>query len=239
MDESDKVLSNAGGGLLRVDPNALIGTKRMMWPYKAMFMSSTSCRSIEIYPHSVPSMFKIALIVGISLFMMGCTGLHNLLHTIGTVESTAHLPEESETIVVIGVSDSVHIAAFQGDVIDGKFKNGMGAVLAAMPKNGYVVGKVASGKQYAILGVRMMGDMPGPSFSACGVAKVAVFDAPKGKVVYIGTVEIGAVVDSRIRVIYSDNLDAARKFIDGSFPALAGKVEATSRMQMATARACG
>ena len=123
-------------------------------------------------------------------------------------------------------------------MIDGKFKNGLGAILSATPQGGYVVGKVSSGKKYAILGVRQMGQLPGPSYSACGSNEVAVFGAPPGGVVYVGTVQFGTATKTGISVSYSDNLKAAHQFVDQNFPSLKGKVVPTERVPLLTTRKC-
>lgn len=188
-------------------------------------------------------MIKVAaLVVLLATLNVGCMSLNRALHTIGTIAPSDPPPTEAETILVVGVpKGTFSIAVFAGDVVDGKFVNDMGAVLAADSKDGYVVGKVKAGRSYAILGVRSLGEdgeTLGASFSACGEAQVAVFSAKASKVTYVGTASVRPTANNYVSVSYSEDLVAARKYVDTAFPALAGRVEAVPRTSMATKRSC-
>lgn len=175
-----------------------------------------------------------ALGICLALCVTACTSF-------GTLDRSSPAPAENESILVIGVKSANHrIYLFPGQVENGRFRNGLGAVLYSAPAQGYVVAKVEADKSYAIMGVRIADSesaVRGIDFSVCDNVQTMVFSAPKGKVVYAGTVEY-LLRDNRLFAEYSADLVAARAFIDKSFPALAGKVEATPNVFLPTSRTC-
>jgi len=51
-----------------------------------------------------------------------------------------------------------------------------------------------------------------------------VFDAPAGKVTYLGSVQYG-VTDKGLQIDYWNDLEAARAYLSGAYPALSARLE--------------
>ena len=141
------------------------------------------------------------------------------------------MPNESEAVVVIGVAPkNSRVLFFPGTLEAGKFTQNRfkGSPLSGAPSDGFLVGKVSADDTLAITTVTVAPRDDTIAFSkifyVCGAGKTVVFKAPKGKVIYLGTLEYSA--DQNIlRVRYGYDLDSAKAHMANNFPELAPALE--------------
>jgi hypothetical protein len=174
----------------------------------------------------------------LATLVIGCSSLH----TFGTVPTSTPLPTEAETIVIFGLKqDNIRISVHAGEIVKDRFSADLSPDLDAPSTRSYVVGKLESGKSFAVAAIALSrpgGGTPHTGFRPCGDSKVAVFETTKGKILYIGDLTVSQGAASGISITYSDDLSAAQAFVAKEFPALAGKVEAAPRRPMPASRTC-
>ncbi|MDR6582851.1 hypothetical protein HBH1_01214 [Herbaspirillum sp. BH-1] len=162
----------------------------------------------------------------------------------GWLENTAHPPAEDESYFVIGVTPSNHrVSVFPGEIENGVFHQSRiySAALYGAAKDGFVVGKSPAGRVLAITKVRVVEDenavLRGRNFVPCESAQTFVFSVPKGKVIYIGSVDY-AFQNDKLRVRYRDDLAEATKYIDANYPELKGLTEYQAPQLLRTDTSC-
>jgi hypothetical protein len=101
----------------------------------------------------------------------------------------------NDTIIVMGVSPRNQIQVFEGEREDGKWRRKLlNAELAVYPQGGYIVARLPArtGKEnYGIGGVVAEGPGGGLLVPCLG-SRVPTFEAPGGKVVYVGDFRLGS-----------------------------------------------
>jgi hypothetical protein len=171
----------------------------------------------------------------------GCASKGQVATTAAAVEAVG----ADETVFVIGVAPArTRLAVSPGTVKDGKFhQDASAAAFQGNPERGFIVAKTtAAGKALAITGVHWVG--PGelklarPAFVACGGAVTMVFEAPTGKVVYLGDLEFD-YADKKLSVKHMNDLAFARRFVEQNYPALKGRLEAQKFKVLPAAAECG
>ena len=166
----------------------------------------------------------------LKVFIMCSLALLTACTSFGQLDANAPAPSDSESVFVLGVSpDNYRVSIFPGSVSDGSFSSSLirTAVVYGAAKQGFVVGKASAGDVLAITNVRVVSDSSsilGANFKPCGGAKTMVFEVPKGKVVYLGSVEY-KFEGKQLLVQYRNDIEGARRHIDQNFPALKGKLE--------------
>ncbi len=170
----------------------------------------------------------------------GCTSTGQVDTTAAAVEAVG----ADETVFVIGVAPArARLAVSPGTVKDGKFhQDASAAGFQGNPERGFIVAKTPAGKALAITGVHWVG--PGelklarPAFVACGGAVTMVFEAPTGKVVYLGDLEFD-YAEKKLSVKHQNDLAFARRFVEQNYPALKGRLEAQKFKVLPAAAECG
>lgn len=151
--------------------------------------------------------------------------------------STSKLPpnspvsiEENETVVILGVLPSYQVVLGIGSA-DGDYWNAPSSVGFSpdYPENGYVVSKVrATGEaeSYGVVGIMPRG-FAGYRFVPCAGDKMLTFQAPAGKVIYIGDIHYDLDLQTGDKLSYEHalNPDKARQFLSSYYPDLASKME--------------
>lgn len=174
-------------------------------------------------------------------FTAGCTTGPT---SVGQVDTSAAAVGADETVFVIGVAPArTRLAVSPGTVKDGKFhQDASAAGFHGNPERGFIVGKTAAGKALAITGVHWVG--PGelklarPAFVACGGAVTMVFEAPTGKVVYLGDLEFD-YAEKKLSVKHQHDLAFARRFVEQNYPGLKDRLEAQKFLVLPAAAECG
>jgi hypothetical protein len=168
-------------------------------------------------------MRNAAAVLLLSVLVAACTSL-------GRLDRDASLHSDRESIFILGVApDNARISAFPGSVKNGTFHQNQfrPAAVYGAAENGYVVGKASAGDTLAITNVRVVKDkssLLGADFVPCRGAKTMAFDIPGGKVLYLGNLEYD-FAGQQLTVRYSQDLDAARRYVDEHYPRLRGRLE--------------
>lgn len=162
----------------------------------------------------------------------------------GLLDTTVAPPADDESYFVIGVTPTNHrISVFPGEIENGVFHQSRlySAALYGGAKDGFVVGKSPAGRVLAITNVRLVEDenavLRGRNFAPCQSAQTFVFTVPKGKVIYIGSVNY-AFQSDKLRVRYRNDLAEAASYIDANYPQLKGKVEYQEPQLLPTDKSC-
>ncbi len=168
--------------------------------------------------------------------LCGCTSL-------GRLETTAHPPGGDESYFIIGITPSNHrVSIFPGEIENGLFHQSRiySAALYGAAKDGFVVGKAPAGRVLAITNVRVVADenaIYGRNFKPCESARTFVFTVPKGKVIYLGSVDY-AFQNNKLQVRYRNDVAAAIKYIDANYPELKGLTEHQDPQLLPTDNSC-
>ena len=112
--------------------------------------------------------------------------------------------------------------------------------IAKAAPDGFVVVNAEAGDNLTITNVRILeGSVFMPKiYLACGDYQSRVFeDLAGGKVLYLGHMQL-AGDDYQQKISWSDDIDAARKYVDAHFPKLAGKLESAPHTARQIPRAC-
>ncbi len=149
--------------------------------------------------------------------------------SIGRVGEDAQPPKSDQAYFILGVAPAnMDVTIFRGDISDGVFQQNViaAATFSGTPEDGFVLGETHAGNTLAITFVIPHGEpnLPASPMIPCGNAKTLSFDAPGGKVIYVGSVYYRAVGDGLVPS-YRDDLEGARNYLAKHHPALAGLVE--------------
>lgn len=170
------------------------------------------------------------------LVCVGCTSM-------GRLDKKIEAPGNKESIFILGLApNNYRVSIFPGDEKKGKFSQDLlqHAVVYGGAQNGYVVFKASAGSTQAITNVRVVSSeksVLGMDFTPCREAKTLVFKVPAGKVIYLGSIEYLMSAD-KLDVYYWNNLEGARHYLSGAYPALAGRVEQGSYELLPTNAPC-
>jgi hypothetical protein len=141
------------------------------------------------------------------------------------------MPNESETVIVIGIAPKNNrVLFFPGTLEAGKFTQNRlkTSPVSGAPTDGFLVGKVSAEDTLAITMVTVATKDDTIAFSkifyVCGAGKTVVFKAPKGKVIYLGHLEYSSEQNT-LRVKYGHDLDSAKAHLATNFPELAPALE--------------
>jgi hypothetical protein len=139
-------------------------------------------------------------------------------------------PSETQSIFIIGVSpERYQITLFPGSMENGYFKrsNGLTATGAGgSPRNGYIVGKAATGELMGLTHVHRMYEGSttfGKPFTMC--SQTLAFRMPANKVIYVGDLEFGEGWNASLTMRNKSDLWAAQRHLDEHYPQLKAKVE--------------
>lgn len=113
--------------------------------------------------------------------------------------------------------------------------------IAKAAPDGFVVVTADSGDNLTVTNVRILeGSVFMPKiYVGCDDYQSRVFDdVAGGKVLYLGHMHFEGD-DGEQRVSWSDDIDAARKYVDAHFPKLAGKLESTRFTSRKLPQVCG
>ncbi|WP_431256888.1 hypothetical protein ACQ86G_19620 [Roseateles chitinivorans] len=169
--------------------------------------------------------------------LSGCSSL-------GRLDTSSTGPAPSESIIMIGVApENFTVSLFRGSVSGERFNQGLlPATLYGVGQQGFLVGKADAGDTLGLTIVRELNKpsdiLGGRLFSPCGDAHAMVYDIPKGKVLYLGSVRY-ASDGSRLRVSREDDLDAARRHLREKYPKVTGELEVLEPRLMPVTQACG
>jgi hypothetical protein len=188
--------------------------------------SSRATRNLPIQTEGVIAMctFRYLLIFALPTLLVGCTSM-------GKLDSKARVASNKESYFVFGVGPEDHrVFVFPGEMVGGRFFQNTWSPAAyyGSAENGFVVGKAAANSVLAVSSVRIVkgkNSILGSDFSACDDAKTLVFDAPAGKVVYLGNLNYEFESEKSLRVTYKDDIEGARAFLTSHHPLLAEGLE--------------
>lgn len=163
----------------------------------------------------------------------------------GVVDQSATLNSNRHSIIVLGVApENYRVSVFPGSVKDGVFRQNpwLPATVYGAGDDGYLVGEASAGDTLAITFVRVVKDkdaiFQGTNFTPCYGALTMTFSIPGGKVLYLGNVHYQFVGD-RLQVQYSQDIDAAREYMDRKYPNLRGRLEQWKYQLLPTTAVCG
>jgi hypothetical protein len=132
----------------------------------------------------------------------------------------------NSSVIVLGVHPRYRVQVFEGDNDGDKWlRNPMMTTLNVHPEDGYIVAKVrprSGGKNYGVGGILPEG-IGGDLFFPCAGRKTVTFEAPEGKVVYVGNINYernGKGVSFEV----SSDISAARAHLQQKYPLLAEKL---------------
>jgi hypothetical protein len=137
----------------------------------------------------------------------------------------------NETIVILGVVPSYQVSFKLGRSEGVRWNQNYYSISATsnFPENGYIVVKVpslSSAETYGLAQIQPRG-FGGQRFIPCPGNNVLTFDAPAGKVIYIGDVyyDMDLLTGKTLSYKYSSMPDKAKQFLAANHPDLATKME--------------
>lgn len=131
-----------------------------------------------------------------------------------------------DAIVVLGVSPRYRVHIFKGERLGDKWnRDQIMTTLNVFPEDGYIVAKLPArtgASNYGVGGILPEG-IGGRLFIPCQGRRTLTFDAPGGKVVYVGDIKF---VEAGSKVHYEASLDfeAARAHLKSRYPLLADRL---------------
>ncbi|WP_147431337.1 hypothetical protein [Azonexus fungiphilus] len=151
--------------------------------------------------------------------------------------TTSNLPKNEpamvspqETVFVIGVQPRYRVALAKGRVDGTKWSRDSFSVATtnSFPDDGYIVVKVPSlspPEWYGIAQILPEGiGVLAPRYMPCIGQGVVAFQAPSGKIVYVGDIEYKREGD-KLKFNYAWRPEAAKKFVSSSYSALSDRLE--------------
>jgi hypothetical protein len=174
-----------------------------------------------------------------SMAMFLCAGCGSM----GRLDGKIKAPNNNESMFVLGLApDNYRVMIEPGSNKDGTFDRSAwySAAFYGGPEKGYVVGKTKAGWTLAVTMVRETANataIAGEDFRPCQGAKTVVFQAPAGKVVYLGNL-VYSLRGENLEANYGNDLDGARRFLKSAYPALADHVEQGSYQLLPTTLSC-
>ena len=176
--------------------------------------------------------FALCFVVLIS----GCTSMREL-------DTSSTGPSESESIFVLGVAPkNYRISIYPGSISDGHFKSSIvrSATFVDVPKQGFIVGKANGGDIIGITMVRALSAGSsnfGSDFKPCGDLKTMVFEVPKGKILYLGSVKY-KFNGPMLEIQYRNEMEQAQRYMERNYPLLKGKLEPLEYKLLPTLESC-
>lgn len=166
--------------------------------------------------------FRMLAAVAMATMLSGCV-------TFSGLDPKSNYAEVGNgSIIVMGVSPAYRVHIFEGERVGDKWKRDIIATkLNVYPVDGYIVARVPArtgAENYGIGGILPDG-IGGKLFIPCIGRKSLTFDAPAGKVVYIGDVTLAAT-GRGIGYNATSDIEAARAHLKARFPLLADKLVA-------------
>jgi len=133
-----------------------------------------------------------------------------------------------DAIIVMGVSQPYRVHVFRGERFEDKWLRDQIIVkLNVYPQDGYIVARLParSGKEnYGIGGILPDGiGFTSTLFIPCQGRKTLTFDAPAGKVIYVGDINLEKTA-AGIRYAGVSNFEAAQAHLKAHFPLIADKL---------------
>lgn len=160
---------------------------------------------------------KLISMAGLALLLSGCASVS------GLNPNSDYANFGNDTIIVIGVSGQTQIQVFEGEREDGKWRRKLlNAELSVYPRGGYVVARLPArtGKENYGIGAIMATGPGGGLLEPCRGSQVPTFEAPSGKVVYIG--DFGLAPGRRFQT--GSNIIAAYAHLKKYYPKIADKL---------------
>jgi hypothetical protein len=157
------------------------------------------------------------------LDVAGCVSYSNLKG------DTAADPNSQDAIVVMGLQPRYRVAIARGSInAEGRVRVGGMATLNVFPEDGYVVGRVpaaSSPDEYHLQLILPQGiGAFVPAYFPCGDERVLTFEAPPGKVLYVGDVEF-STVPGKLELRYRVDIDGAKIYVKEHYPRLVDRLE--------------
>jgi hypothetical protein len=180
-----------------------------------------------------------------AIFIAALTMLLGACTSMGVLDENATLDSNRHSIIVLGVApENYRVSVFPGSVRDGVFRQNpwLPATVYGAGDDGYLVGEASAGDTLAITMVRVVKDrnaiFQGTNFTPCYGVKTMTFSIPGGKVLYLGNVHYQFVGD-RLQVEYSQDIDAARRYMERKYPNLRGRLQPWRYQLLPTTAVCG
>lgn len=161
--------------------------------------------------------------VAVALILLsGCGAMSTLDPNEATISDKA-------SIVILGVQPRFRIGVSAGNGLTQTWRPTSGFHANAFPEDGYLVLKLTPTKEGASYGVTQVltkdfGLAIPPRYTACTGRATAAFEAPAGKVIYVGDLEYEVKGDS-LRFSYGKSPERLREMLGKKYPALADKWE--------------
>lgn len=142
-------------------------------------------------------------------------------------------------MVILGVLPSYQVNFHNGSA-DGTYwtpSNGLSSSGAnVFPENGYIVVKVPSlseAESYGVVEIMPRG-FAGYNFVACAGDKMPAFQAPAGRVIYVGDIhyDLDLQTGDKLSYEYTLNPEKARQFLTSYYPDLASKMETQEAQEL-------
>jgi hypothetical protein len=164
--------------------------------------------------------FRLSSTAALAVILSGCISFS------GLDPKSDYSDVGDEAIIVLGVSPRYRVHISKGDRVADKWnRDQIMTKLNVFPEDGYVVAKLparSGTSNYGVAGILPEG-IGGKLFMPCQGKRTLTFDAPRGKVVYVG--EIKFVEDgSNFHYEVSSNFEAARAYLKARYPLLADKL---------------
>lgn len=178
----------------------------------------------------------IIILSALAMLLSACVSL-------GRLDKNATLSSGQKSVFVLGVApENFRLSIFPGSIDDGRFRQSpwRPAAIYGAAKNGYLVGEASAGETLAITLVQVVKDKDsifGQHFVPCRNGKTMAFRIPRGRVIYLGDVQY-EVAGGHLGMKYSQDIDAARKYIREYYPRLRGRLEPWKYRLLPTNAAC-
>ncbi|GAA5445178.1 hypothetical protein Misp06_03375 [Microbulbifer sp. NBRC 101763] len=167
--------------------------------------------------------YLLRLIV-VTLFitaLSGCISFSNMSKD----SSYSDLGEDS--VIILGIKPDFRVHIYKGEELDyGWEMNNVAVTLNTFPEGGYIVAKLSprsDGINYGVGGVLPEG-IGGQLYMPCGGKETMTFEAPAGKVVYVGSLEfVGSNGSKSFKV--TNDFDDAKKYLEQEYPSFSKHLE--------------
>ena len=176
------------------------------------------------------------LVIAAAVGFTACTSIHRL-------SSTQSFDPNTESVVVFGLQPENHrIQVFAGTIQGDRWhENLLGvATFFGAAEQGYVLTKAPTNTALAMSLISVVKDEKqrlGKNYSPCGDSRTAVFEVPRGKVIYLSDFSYQDE-GNQLKLEYSPDFERARRYVDANFPALRGRLEQGQFTLMQTAFPC-
>jgi hypothetical protein len=178
---------------------------------------------------------KAILCIAACLLLDACSVMSPFRHEPAAPVQQA-FDETNEAILVFGLADRhARVALEAGDIIkDSLYRvdwTNLYPVFYGGADNGYVLVKVPADRPIAITSISLENSWTefwsGGPFQTCKGQKVAVFQVPKGKVLYYSDFDFHPEGRSLL-FSATDNFEGAQRFVANNYPQLAGLLQPAS-----------